>query len=42
MIELMGAVLVGVILLYGIPAWILCSYEEKRTQKADEQMRKRR
>ena len=33
MIKLLGIVIVSVAVLYGIPAWILCSREERRLQR---------
>ena len=35
MIKLLGIVIVSVSALYGIPAWILCSREERRLQGED-------
>ena len=33
MIKLLEIVIVSVSVLYGIPAWILCSHEERRLQR---------
>ncbi len=33
MIKLLGIVILSVAVLYGIPAWILCSHEERRLQR---------
>ena len=36
MIKLLGIVRVSVVVLYGIPAWILCSREERRLQRREQ------